>query len=662
MTYCSIDFETRSTVSLPDTGVYPYARHPSTGIWCFAWAFDNEAPEIWHPGLPFPERVQEHIAAGGALRAWNAQFERIMWRDCGVPVYGFPRVDCAQWVCTMAEALAMNLPGRLGQCAAVTGVAAQKDVEGHNLMMRMARPRSFRPDGSPVWWEVPERMQRLYEYCRQDVRTEMALVGVLRRLSPRERDVYLLDQVINDRGVRVDLPLVEAATNLVEQAVERSNAEIDALTDGRVRAVTQSGQLVRWLQEVGVDTTSVAKPRVRELLEDPATTEQVRRVLTVRSEAGKSSVAKLQSMAAFAGTEDRMRGLLQYHGAGTGRWAGRGPQPQNFTRGEVPEAESYIPWVYAGAYDLIDTCYHPILLVSSLLRAMLCAAPGHDLIAADFSAIEARVLNWVAGQEDVVQSFVEYDAGDLTQDPYKRMAVRMGRAAFTQEVSKQDRQAGKAAELGCGYQMGWKRFVTAAWDVYQVRVDEEQARQAVTAYRNSHPQVVDLWREAASAAKEAVERPGVAQVFGGRRNLRFVRSGNWLFLILPSGRALAYAAPSVEMRQVEPDEGEPFTTRSVMVWGTNSLTKQWEKRALYGGLITENIVQAIARDLMVESMFRLEEAGYPVVLTVHDEIVVEPPAGFGSAEDVVRQLRTLPDWAAGCPVNAEGWRGTRYRK
>jgi DNA polymerase len=661
-------------VDLRKTGVYPYAEHPHTGIWCMAWAFDDEEPEIWTPpALPWSdvelgigmagleERIVDHIRSGGEIRAWNAQFERVIWNEIMIKRYRAPFVALEQWVCSAAEAAAMALPRSLDQAAKVVGAKHKKDQEGYNLMMRMTRPRSLQEDGTPIWWDVEDRKQRLYEYCKQDVRTERAIIKALRRLTPHEREVYLLDQRMNDRGFRVDVELVYAAKDVADEGVARANAALSAVTDGEVTEVSNSNRLRAWVQAQGVETDSVAKPAVAELLEsdlDP----KVREALTLRAAAGKSSLAKLDSMLQVICRDRQARGLLLYHGAGTGRWSGKLLQPQNFARPEIDNVEDFIPDVLARAYDAIDIVAHPITVIVSLLRSMVTAREGHDLMAADYSAIEARVLNWLAGQDDVVESFRAMDAGDKTQHPYKIMAVRMGRGETPADIVKgtEDYQAGKAAELGCGYQMGAKKFVKAAWDVYQVKVTEEQAKVAVDAYRSSHPRVVDLWWETNRACIDAVGEPGVWKIFGARKNLKAIKLGAYLYIVLPSGRPLCYAAPKVVM---EPPPWGGEDRPSLHYWGVDGYSKQWGEFRTYGGHLVENIVQAVARDLIADALLRLDgNTPYIPLFSVHDEAICEVKQGEGSIKEFEEIMAALPQWATGLPVAAEAWRGFRYRK
>jgi DNA polymerase len=669
----SIDFETRSTVDLKKTGVYPYAAHEHTSLWCFAWAFDDEEPQIWRaygPGDevdlalgilskpdPFPDAIRAHIELGGEMRAWNAQFERIIWRCVGVQRFDFPPVADEQWFCTAVEAAAMSLPRSLDQCAVVTGIAQQKDAAGYRLMMQMAKPRKVLADGTPVWWDVEEKKERLYAYCMQDVRTERAAYHVTRRLTPAEREVYLLDQRINDRGITLDRELVYAATDVVNEAIERAEAVLAEATDGFVTKVTAAPAMREWLASRGVPMASIAKDQVAAALKGELPPD-VRTLLSVRADAGRSSVGKLTSMLKVAGDTDLLRGLYLYHGAGTGRWSGRLVQTQNFPRGDVPNAEQYIDLVLARDFDTLDLLHNPIAVVSSQLRAMLRARPGHDLIAGDLSAIEAVMLNWLAGQEDMVENFRAYFAGDNDRDPYRVNGSRYYKIPLSEVKKFPHRHTGKFIELGFGFGMGEEKAKEQGEKTYGIIMTLEEALGAKKFYRETHPENVQFWDDANNAAIEAVAHPGTVVTFGAHRNIRFVQRGKYLYLLLPSGRPLVYPAPKIVERPTPWGDTQP----AVQIWEVNAKTRQWMPRSLYGGLIVENIVQAASRDVLVNSMLNLEAAGYPIVMHVHDEAVSEVPKGFGDIEEFTTLMTTLPEWAKGLPVKTEVWRGERYRK
>lgn len=332
---CHIDFETRSAVDLRRTGVYVYAVHPTTDVWCMAWAFGDEEPALWTPGQPCPPRLAAHIAAGGTLKAWNAQFERIVWKCILTARYGFPEPKLEQYVCTMAQAYAMALPGQLGDAAAALSVENQKDMAGHRLMMQMARPRRTNPDGSLVWWDDDERVRSLLAYCKQDVRTERSIGARLMPLSAEEQELYWLDQRINDRGVKIDERLCVAAKRIVAAATEKLDAELARITDREVTSVSNHQSLAIWIRKRGVPTEGVAKDAIEELLVRDDLPDDVRAALELRQQGAKTSTAKIDAMLTRRNSDGRMRGNLQYHGAGTGRWAARGAQLQNLPRPEI---------------------------------------------------------------------------------------------------------------------------------------------------------------------------------------------------------------------------------------------------------------------------------------------------------------------------------------
>ena len=384
--------------------------------------------------------------------------------------------------------------------------------------------------------DVPDKVRRLIAYCRQDVEVERALHQRLRPLSDAEREVFLLDARINERGVAVDRDLVDAAEALVAETQAQLDAEMQELTGGVVEAATQSGRLLTWLRARGVEADSVDKPAVAELL-GTNLPDDVRRVLEVRAEAARSSTAKLKAFRARTCRDGRLRDNLLYHGAGTGRWSGKGVQLQNLPRPSiVVDTEAAItairqreePW-------WIDAFYGPPMgVVSDCLRGMLIASPGMELIAADFAAIEARVLAWLAGQRDLIRLFA------TGGDAYRHMAAEIyGRAADTIAKGSVERQLGKQAVLGCGYGIGAPKFRTTCANA-GIRIDEALAERVVKTYRTTNGRIVALWRELEHAALRAIEQPGLTvpdrPAAAGR--VRFRKKGDFFgWSCLPAGRS-----------------------------------------------------------------------------------------------------------------------------
>jgi DNA polymerase len=532
----------------------------------------------------------------------------------------------------------------------------QKDTDGGRLALQMSRPRKRRksdPPDSIRWWDEAVKLGRLYDYCMQDVRTERAVGKKVRPLSAYERRVYLLDQKINDRGVRIDVPLVTAMTQAHTQAMEEVNAELTRLTGGTVKKVTAVRELTRWLQERGLDTNTVARPAVREMIGYADNPSDVQRVLELRMEGGRSSLAKLQRIPELINADARVRGTLLYHGASTGRWAGRLLQPHNFPRGEVPDVEKYIPLLLAGRLDEIDA---PLLVVlSSLLRGTIRATPPGRLLSGDFSQIEARMVAWIAEQDDLVDAFAR------GAKVYEEMAQFIYSVENIDDVTKTQRQVGKNTVLGCGFQMGAARLQSQVKEQAGIDIPLVEAYTAVEAYRERNHHVVDFWYAIDRAARRAVVRPGTWHRVGRRDAIRFMRHERTLWCVLPSGRPLAYIDPRIE---VEKDSDRT----NVVVSARDSFTKQWRRQRMYGGFWTENVVQAMARDVMVAGMMQLEAAGYPIVMTVHDEVVADTglaklgPAYRGTLEQFLHILKRGPSWAHDLPIAVEGWEGKRYRK
>lgn len=329
MPHLSIDYETRSPIELKKSGVHVYASSKDTDAWCMSYAFDEETPEIWvnSPLLdptaerpPLPQRIIDHIAAGGEVHGHNVGFEWHIWNLICVPRYGWPVLPIEQCYCTAAMAAAMSMPRSLEDVAIALRLQEQKDKAGSRVMMQLAKPRRVEADGTLVWWTDPVKHSVLHSYCKQDVVVEREVEKKLRPLSPMERRVWLLDFKINQRGVRVDLPLVKAAQRVVKRATERLNFQMGKVTDGQVTACTQAGALTEWLGTQGVATDSVAKDQLLELLDRRDLPAKARQALLLRQEAAKASTAKLTAMQNSVSPDGRVRGMFLYHGAGTGRW------------------------------------------------------------------------------------------------------------------------------------------------------------------------------------------------------------------------------------------------------------------------------------------------------------------------------------------------------
>lgn len=693
-----LDYETRSTCDLKKLGAHIYAKDPTTDVWCAAYAFGDDPVEVWTPGMPCPPAVIDHVLAGGRIAAWNAQFERLITREITGPRYGWPVPDLEQYECTMAKSYALAMPGSLDEAGRVLQLDFQKDDEGHRLMLRMARPRRIEKDGTLVWWTDPEKVERLLAYCKRDVETERAADKKLLPLRHTEQRIYHLDQVINDRGVVIDRKLCQQAQQIVAKAKVRLDGLMSNLTGGAVGTCTSAAQLTAWLCSQGVETDSVAKPAVIELLERDLP-DLPRRALELRQEAAKSSVAKIDVMLARSAFDGYMRGNLQYHGAGTGRWAARGAQLQNLPRPtytpqgtplvDVPAA---VQFMYGSTSDeMLELLYAPALtVVADCIRGMIIAPAGKNIYAADFSSIEARVLAWLAGQHDVLNVF------RTGADIYCYTASSIYAREIDKKKDPSERQVGKVSVLALGFQGGVGAFAAMA-KTYNMKIDpaypsvwgaasvedRERAENAYRtrglltatelsreawiaselikmAWRRANPEIEQYWYDLEAAAIEAVLHPGrITEA----RFVKYRKAGSWLFCQLPSGRCIAYPFAKIVQRKMPwtDRDGKPVYKPVVQYMGVDGFTKKWSKQYGYGGLFAENVTQAVARDFMAEGMLRVEEADFSTAITIHDEIVTYGDEDK-SLDTFVELMTTIPAWGEGCPVAAEGWKGKRYKK
>ena len=634
-----IDFETRSSVKLGRAGAHRYAEDSSTEILLIGYAFDNEPVESIRY-LPFLtiKRIHEHIEAGGEVHAWNVQFERVLWNAC---MTKYPRIKPEQCHDTAALAGAMALPRGLAKSALALGITQEKDASGRRLMLRMSRQ-----DGKVY---PQSDWDELIEYCRQDVIVEREMFHHLRQLSTFERRLFVLDQKINDRGMELDQELIAQCLQLLEDAFTSESLVLQNITDGAVKKPTEVAKMLSWLDAQGLDLPNLKRPTVRDILkrklDDP-----VREVLEIRRNLARTSTAKFKKMRDVVCKDGRARGMLLYHGASTGRWAGKLIQPQNLPRPERDDIGDLIQRIMYGL-EIPGPKTHAT--VANVLRACFRAADGYRFIAGDYGQIEARVLAWLAGQSDLVLKFAN------GEKIYEDMAAKIYNVPL-EKVSSTQRQVGKNSVLGAGYQMGAKRFrEQVKTQAKGLVLSSNMAKRAIETYRDTYFRIPLLWEELNYLALEAVEKPGKICT-AEFAPIRFLRRGRILWCILPSGRPLAYFDPEIRLRSLP----EPWqdSRKPTIVYKGIGVNKQWKWLHTYGGKLTENVVQATARDLLAHAMLDFEAAGYRIVLTVHDEIVAEVPHEQGSQEEFAEIMNRKPAWARGLPLKVDTWEGDRFRK
>ncbi len=645
------DCETYSTLDLARCGGWRYASDPTTGVWCVSYAVDDHPTQLWLPSDHVPSVFFEAARnPDWTVVAHNDAFERVIEELILGPRYGWPLVPIERHRCTMAMALASALPGRLEKVAEALSLPLRKDVDGARLMKIMAKPRKPRRGEDPnsiYWHDAPENIARLSNYCICDTDLERLIYHHLSPLTDAEQALWVLDAKINARGFYTDGPLLEAASRIAAAADRKIQHELLQITRGALNSTDQRDQLLAWLAANGCEVKDITKTTLAHALRRKDLSPVVRRVIELRRDAAHAAASKIDAMLAYRDKADgRIRGTLRFHGTSTGRWTGHGPQPQNFKR-DTDDTEGKIAAVATGDLEHITKLYpQPLEVVADIARTMIRAASGHRFLIGDFSGIESRVTAWASDQRSKLEQWSEFDAsGDPKAEPYYRIGRAFGLA---EEIA---RGTGKTADLAFGYQGG-----IGAWDKLSPGNDtstEVDKKRYQAIWRRMHPRTVAFWNGISRMTVAAVRKPGTLLRY---KRLTINCDAEFLKIGLPSGRSLSYPFP-----RLKPDKLDNMTVVFKDAgYGAWSDCRFGE--GAYGGLWTENIVSAIARDLLAAAMHCLEAAGYPVVLHVHDEVVCEVPIGVGSLDEFQRLLTAVPDWAAGLPIAAKVREGERFAK
>lgn len=646
--FLSVDIETFSSVDLGKSGVYRYAESEDFEILLFGYSVNGSPVQVVDLacGENLPEEIRKAISDPTVMKwAFNAQFERIcLSRFLGMPTGEY--LDPVSWHCTMIWSATLGLPMSLAGVGTVLGLEKQKLTEGKDLIRYFCVPCKATKVNGGRTRNLPEhdwtKWERFKSYNLRDVETEMEIQKKLSRFPVPENEWrnYCLDQKINDRGVALDMELAHRAVQCDNQYREfylRQAREITGLENPNSVL-----QLRDWLWERGVELDSLSKNAVQDLL--PDTDGDVRKVLSLRQELAKSSVKKYTAMENLVCRDSRGRGLIQFYGASrTGRYAGKLLQVQNLPQNHLPDLETARALVQSGNFDALEMLYDSVPnVLSELIRTAIVPKKGCRFIVSDFSAIEARVLSWFAGEQWRLDTFTQ--GGDI----YCASASQMfGVPVEKHGINGELRQKGKQAELACGY--GGSVGAMKSMGAVRMGVKEEELQPLVDAWRQANPRIVQFWWEVDRAAKTCVKQHVPTQA--GR--LRFEYQSGILFIQLPSGRRLAYAKPRMGENRFG---GEAITYEGV---GTG---RKWERLETYGAKCVENIVQGTARDLLALALLRLEKAGYPVVMHCHDEAICEVPIGQGSVEEVNRIMAVSPEWAEGLPLKADGFETEFYKK
>jgi len=639
----SIDLETFSTVDLAKSGVYRYAESPDFEILLFGYSVDGG--EVQVIDLASGERVPNEIVNAlldESIIKWahNAQFERIC-----LSRYLGQWLKPASWCCTMIWAATLGLPLSLNGVALVTGAEKQKLTEGKDLIRYFSMPaKPSKANGQRIRnlpEHDPEKWERFKAYNARDVETEMAIQTKLTNFPVPENEWknYILDQEINDRGIKLDMTLVRQAIRCDEQSraeLTRVMQELTALDNPNSVA-----QMKSWLADRGLETDTLDKAAVKDLLKTAPG--NLGRVLELRQKLAKSSIKKYTAMENAVCSDGRARGLLQFYGANrTGRFAGRLIQVQNLPQNHLPDLEQARSLIRSGQFDAAEMLYDSVpSVLSQLIRTSFIPQAGCKFIVADFSAIEARVIAWLAGE--IWRNEVFATHGKI----YEASAAQMFHVPI-EEVTKGSllRQKGKIAELALGY--GGSVGALTAMGALEMGLPEEELQPLVTAWRKANPNIVRFWWEVDRAAKTAVKERAATETHG----IRFEYRSGMLFITLPSGRKLCYVKPRIELNC--------FGSEAVTYEGIGA-AKKWERIESYGPKFVENIVQAASRDILCYAMHRLDARGYTIVMHVHDEVVIEAP-DQESVDDICAVMGETPPWAKGLQLRADGFECQFYKK
>lgn len=679
-----LDIETRSRCDLKKTGMYRYAEDESTSILCAGYAFDNGPVHVWIPRKRVPLEVEKailarlepkanlwiresvprdlrgHIESDAETAAHNAAFERVVLNTSPFTrtYLGFPKLSIEQMICTAAKSSAHGLQRALENVSGALGTHP-KDKAGQNDMRYLCKPRSDGTFAEPE--DEPERWINLVLYNIDDVKAERAVDQALPELTKSEMLIYQMDQRMNDRGVKADLVAIGHVQYLIEQhkaGMEKRCREMtleDTLDGPQSLSPTQTAKIADWIRARGIPhLPDMQADTILQILKESETPEnqQARTLLKLYSTYAMKAVTKYTAIENSVCRDGRLRGMFIHYGAGPGRWSAIIVQPQNLFRPVILDPEVAIDAMAARDLDWLRALYpgiDPMKVMASCVRGHLVAEEGHDLIGVDFSSVEARFRDWIAGEEYKLEIYRTH--GKV----YQTMAALMFGVPM-ESIKKTDKiyTAGKIADLAFGFQGGVAAFMKMAKN-YQLDATEEEAEQYKRQWRELNPNVVRCWYNLESAAKQAVLNPGkIYEIPGGKIKFKVVdyKGCRWLVLRLPSGRLIWYFKPGFDS-----DE------EKVTYMGIDTHTRQWSRVSAYGGKFMQNITEGGCRDFLTDGTLRLEKKGYPPIMLVHDEDVVEIPKDFGSVKEAEETLtRPLPDYALDFPLGAEGFRAKRYRK
>ena len=653
----TIDIETKSDKDISKCGIYAYTDTPYFDILLFAYSIDGQPVQVIDTanGEEIPENILAALVDENVIkRAFNVNFERVClskYLRKNYPQY-FQSYSIDEdtvgdflnpesWHCSMIHARTLGLPSSLAEVGKVLGIEQQKMTEGKALIKFFCVPYDT-IDGVPQFHypkDYPEKWEIFKAYNKRDVGAELEIDRKLLRFPVPNFiwQEFYLDQEINDRGILVDMQLADKAIGLDAEAKEELTAEMKRLTG--VENPNSVYQLLDWLETQGYKSDSLGKPQVQELIKTAK--EPVKSVLQMRLQLSKSSVKKYTAMKNTACSDNRARGMFSFYGASrTGRWAGRNVQLQNLPQNHLPDLTEARELVKYGSFEDIQMLYDDVPdILSQLIRTAFIPRQGMKFIVADFSAIEARVIAWLAGEEWRMKAFAN------GEDIYCASASKMfGVPVVKHGENGHLRQKGKISELACGF--GGSVGAMKAMGADSLGLSDTELKQIVTDWREASPHITELWWAVDRAVKKAVKEKTATKTYG----LLFSYEAGFLFIRLPSGRRLAYAKPYIGKNK--------FGGESVTYMGINA-QKKWDRLESYGPKFVENCVQGIARDLLMYSMQTLSQ--YFIVGHIHDEMIIECPKDT-KLDEICQQMARTPDWAKGLLLRADGYECSFYKK
>lgn len=642
-----IDIETYSSTDLKTAGVYKYVAAPDFEILLFGYSVDNgpacmvdlASDEV------LPDEILKALTDPSILKtAHNANFER----TCISAFFGI-ELNPDQWECTMVRVSMLGLPLGLDQASKVLRLPIEKNATGKALIKYFSVPcKPTKVNGQRfrnLPHHAPEKWNAFKQYCIGDVEVEQALREKTKffQIPENEKKLWNLDQKINDRGIALDPVLIENAIRFDVFSKEKMTKEAIDLT--KLDNPNSAAQLKKWLTaEMDEEVGSLKKENLPGLLAN-AGTETVKRVLELRSELSKTSVKKYIAMRKAIGDDNRVRGLFQFYGANrTGRWGGRLIQPQNLRKNDLKDLDLARRLVHNNELEAIDLSFGVPDTLSQLIRTAFVASEGNELLVSDFSAIEARVIAWLAGEKWKIDVF------NTTGEIYEAAGARMFKVPIeTITKGSKLRDKSKISELALGYQGGVAALIKMG--ALRMGLEEAELKPLVNLWRAENPKIVNYWYKVEEVAIEAVSEPGRTVRLN---NISFKVERNFLFITLPSGRKLAYVRPKLKAGK--------FGRDMLIYEGMDQNTKQWCYQETYGGKLVENIVQGTARDILCESLLKLDAADYAIVLHVHDEVAIDHEKGTNDLDKIISIMSEPLSWTNGLPLGAEGYKTFYYRK